>query len=76
MTAVTIEQAQSQLPALIAKLKPGDAILIMEDNRAVARLVAEPAEGPQLRQLGTGKGRLTILKEDDEHLDDFREYMW
>ena len=27
------------------------------------------------RQFGQGKERLTILKEDDEHLDGFEEYM-
>jgi hypothetical protein len=27
------------------------------------------------RQFGLGKGKLTILQEDDEHLQDFEEYM-
>jgi hypothetical protein len=27
------------------------------------------------RQFGLGKGKLTTVGEDDEHLDDFKEYM-
>jgi bifunctional DNA-binding transcriptional regulator/antitoxin component of YhaV-PrlF toxin-antitoxin module len=36
----------------------------------------EPAKLIQKRrQPGSAKGILTILSEDDEHLEDFREYM-
>lgn len=44
-----------------------------------ARLVVLlPDEGeplPKRRCPGSAKGKLTILSEDDEHLDDFTEYM-
>jgi hypothetical protein len=45
----------------------------------LARLIvplSEQAEPPQKRrQPGSAKGILKVLSEDDEHLDDFREYM-
>lgn len=39
-------------------------------------LLPEPAESPKKRrQPGSAKGILTILSEDDEHLNDFEAYM-
>ena len=74
MAIVTIQEAQAKLPDLIHKLTPGDEVVITENNLPVARLVASPAE--KLRpEPGRGKGMLTILVEDDEHLEDFKEYM-
>jgi antitoxin (DNA-binding transcriptional repressor) of toxin-antitoxin stability system len=74
MTTVSIEQAQTQLAGLIAGLKPGEAILITQQDRPVARLIGEPSGGVS-RRPGSAIGRLTIVEEDDSHLDDFREYM-
>ena len=74
MNAITLEQAQAQLPDLIHKLTPGEEIVITENNQPVAKLVASPAEKPRPLP-GRGKGMLTIVAEDDEHLEDFKEYM-
>ena len=74
MAIVTIQEAQAKLPDLIHKLMPGDEVVITENNLPVARLVASPAEKPRPMP-GRGKGMLTILAEDDEHLKDFKEYM-
>ena len=39
-------------------------------------LLPEQAETPKKRrQPGSAKGILKMLSEDDEHLDDFKEYM-
>ncbi|MBI3919999.1 MAG: hypothetical protein HY318_01175 [Armatimonadetes bacterium] len=39
-------------------------------------LLPEQAEPPkERRQPGSAKGILMVLSEDDEHLNDFREYM-
>ena len=40
----------------------------------VAKLVASRAEKPRPLP-GRCKGMLTIVAEDDEHLEDFKEYM-
>ncbi len=71
MTTATIEEAQASLPSLISHLKPGEEIVIMEHDRPVARLVGEPRQ----RKLGGGIGKLTIIEDDESHLDDFQEYM-
>ena len=74
MTAVTIEEAQTRLPELIAALKPGEEVVLTRDDLPVARLVPVPPAKPQPR-FGSCKGMLTIVAEDDEHLADFKEYM-
>ena len=74
MATVTIQEAQAKLPELIHKLTPGDEVVITENNQPVAKLVAPPAEKPRPLP-GRGKGMLTILAEDDEHLEHFKEYM-
>ncbi len=38
-------------------------------------LLPDSTESPQKRSPGSAKGILTILSEDDEHLDDFKETM-
>ncbi len=74
MTSVTIQEAQAKLSDLIHNLVPGDEVVITENNQPVAKLVASPAEKPRPMP-GRCKGMLTIVAEDDEHLEDFQEYM-
>lgn len=74
MAPVSIQEAQAKLPDLIHQLSPGEEVLITENNLLVAKLVGAPAEKPRPFP-GRCKGMLTILAEDDEHLEDFKEYM-
>ena len=74
MAIVTIQEAQAGLLDLIHKLVPGDEVVITENNQPVAKLVSSPADKPRPMP-GRCKGMLTILAEDDEHLEDFKEYM-
>jgi antitoxin (DNA-binding transcriptional repressor) of toxin-antitoxin stability system len=77
MATATIEEVQANLPALLASLLPGEELVTTRQNQPVARLVAERARPPgKTRKFGGGKGKLTFVEEDDEHLDDVREYMW
>jgi prevent-host-death family protein len=74
---VNIDQAQAQFADLIALAKAGTEVVITEDGKPVARLIAEK-QAPttaQPRVPGSAKGQLIILQEDDEHLNDFAEYM-
>lgn len=77
MTIVTMQEAQAKLPDLIHKLLPGEELVITENNQPVAKLVSESPKLPTgLRPPpGLGKGWITILSDDDEHLKDFAEYM-
>ncbi len=74
MTTITVQEAQGRLGEIIDQLVPGEVIILVRDNRPIARLVAEPAESPRPVP-GRGKGMLTIIAEDDEHLKDFADYM-
>ena len=77
MATVTIQEAQAKLPDLIHNLSPGDEVVITENNQPVAKLVSEkPKAKPGLRPPpGLGKGLITIVSDDAEHLNDFAEYM-
>ena len=74
MSTITLEEAQSHLAEIIDKLPPGEEIIITRNNLPVARLISEPGEKPRPVP-GRGKGMLTIVSEDDDHLKDFAEYM-
>ena len=74
MTMLEIAEAQARLPDLVRRLMPGDDIIITENSRPVARLIAEQREKRQ-PQAGSAKGILIIAREDEEHLKDFAEYM-
>lgn len=75
MSTVTIEEAQSRLAEVIAKLTPGEPVIITKNDKPVARLLAEEKVARKSRRPGSAKGMLTILEDDDEHLLDFEEYM-
>jgi antitoxin (DNA-binding transcriptional repressor) of toxin-antitoxin stability system len=74
MSTITIQDAQARLAELVSTLAPGEEIGIVRDGRIVATLVAS-GTGPWPCRPGTARGILTILAEDEEHLDDFRESM-
>jgi antitoxin (DNA-binding transcriptional repressor) of toxin-antitoxin stability system len=75
MTTVSIQEADAPLAELIHKLRPGDEISITENDQPVAKLVAQAPAARQPRRRGSAKGSLVIHAEDQEHLDDFRDYM-
>ena len=74
---ITIEEAQAKLRELIHRLKPGEEVIITENQQPVAKLVNEPPKPTTgLRPPpGLGKGFITVISDDDEHLKDFEEYM-
>lgn len=74
---VTVEEAQAKLKELIHQMTPGEEVVITENQQPIAKLVSEPLKPqPKLRPgPGLGKGMITIVSDDDEHLKDFAEYM-
>ncbi len=74
MISISIEDAQAKLPELIGSLAKGEELVITEGERIVARLVGELPEARH-RLPGFAKGILTIVSDDEEHLEDFAEYM-
>jgi antitoxin (DNA-binding transcriptional repressor) of toxin-antitoxin stability system len=75
MSTVSLHEAQAKLPELIHQLHPGEELLITENDRPIARLLA--AESPQRkpRRPGTLRGTVVYMAPDfDAPLDDFKEY--
>lgn len=74
---VTVDEAQANLKELIHRLAPGEEIIITENQHPVAKLVSEPLQPKAgLRPPpGLGKGYITVITDDDEHLNDFGDYM-
>jgi antitoxin (DNA-binding transcriptional repressor) of toxin-antitoxin stability system len=74
---ITIDEAQAKLTELIHQLLPDEKVVITENQQPVARLVGEPSKPkPGLRPPpGLGKGFITVISDDDEHLKDFEDYM-
>lgn len=71
---VTIDQAKAQLTELIAKTAAGESVIITGlDDHPVAELV--PVRHAKTPKLGFAKGKLHIVSDDDEHLNDFKDYM-
>lgn len=71
---VTIEQAQASLNELLERTARGEKVVITRDDKAVAELVPVTTDRPQPRP-GFAKGVLTIVSDDEEHLEDFKDYM-
>jgi len=69
---VDLDVAQATLGELIAALKPDDEVEIVQNQKTVARIVPPKRGTPKF---GSCKGMLTIISDDDEHLQDFAEYM-
>ena len=72
---VSVEEAQEKLKELILRLAPGDELIITDDEKPIASLVSKAMESKKRRLPGLGKGMITIISDDDEHLADFADYM-
>jgi len=75
MATASIEEVQAHLVEWIAKLQPGEELVITKHDRPIARLLPESTRVRNARRLGSGVGVLMVREEDNEHLGDFREYM-
>ena len=73
---ITVEEAQAQPKELIHRLAPGEEVVITENQRPVAKLVAEQSKPKQRPGPGLCKGMITYIAPDfDAPLEDMREYM-
>jgi prevent-host-death family protein len=74
MTTVTLAEAQAHLPELLDKVAAGEEIVITRGDEPLAQVVPIRKAKPR-PQFGSCKGMLTIVSDDDEHLEHFKEYM-
>jgi antitoxin (DNA-binding transcriptional repressor) of toxin-antitoxin stability system len=72
-TVVTLEEAKIRLAELIEQLGPDDEDVITRNNQPLAPLLPSVESTPR-PQFGSCKGMLTIISDDDEHLEHFKDY--
>ena len=64
------------LPEIIGGLATGEEVVITQGNEPVAELrPARPRPPSRTPRFGNCRGMLTIVSEDEEHLEDFKDYM-
>lgn len=56
-------------------LASDEEVIMTRHQQPVATLVGQPRRLCQPRQPGNCQGMLTIVADDDEHLQDFKDYM-
>lgn len=76
MTSVTLQEAQTRLEELIDQLKPGEELMILRQDRPVAKLIMAANVAPKREPPGFMKGTVLYMSPDfDAPLEDFKEYM-
>jgi antitoxin (DNA-binding transcriptional repressor) of toxin-antitoxin stability system len=72
---LAVEDIKVTLPELLDSLTPGDEVILTRNQQPVAKLVSEAPKHRQPRKAGNCVGMIRIVADDDEHLEDFGEYM-
>lgn len=74
MSTITLEEAKAHLDELIARLQPGEEILITDQGRPLAQVKkVERTSWPC--KAGSAAGKIRMTPDFDAPLEDFREYM-
>ena len=74
-TTMEVEDIEMTLPELLDHLAPGDEVILTRNYQRVAKLVSLIPVPRKPRVPGLCKGMMTIISDDEEHLQDFAEYM-
>ena len=72
---VTLREAEQRLRELLSELRMGDELVITENDVPIARVTINDQLKKTTRVPGLGKGIITVVADDAEHLQDFSEYM-
>ncbi len=75
MSSLTIDEFQTRLREVIARLRPDESIEIIDHGQVVARLSPPSPPQPAGRRYGACRDLLTVIQDDDTHLADFAESM-
>ena len=77
MYQVSVEEAITRLPQLIAEANGGEEVILTQNSQPVARLVAvEAAPLPRPRRpFGIAKGMGYMTADFEAPLEDFKEYV-
>lgn len=74
MLETDINQAKTQLDALLQTALAGDDVIITKDGEPVLKLT-RINQTPKRRQSGSARGQIVMAEDFDAPLDDFHEYM-
>lgn len=74
MYQVNIHQAKTNLSKLIKKVVNGEEVIIAKGNVPLVKMIGLLKDKPK-RKLGGAKGFVTITKDFDTPLGDFKEYI-
>jgi len=78
MQSIDISELSPQAQELLSKIESGEEIVIIADNRPVAKIVlvnGKVIHKRKRRRAGTAKGTFWMAPDFNEPLDDFKEYM-
>jgi antitoxin (DNA-binding transcriptional repressor) of toxin-antitoxin stability system len=75
MSTVTIEEAQAKLPEILAGLKPGDQVAIVQAGQEVARLTRSNHKQWPSKAGCYRKKEFWMAPDFDAPLEDFKEFM-
>jgi antitoxin (DNA-binding transcriptional repressor) of toxin-antitoxin stability system len=69
MTTLPISLVGAELPLMITQLAPGETIVLIDGDKPIAHVTSVERPGVSGgRRLGSAKGKLRVLAEDDDHL--------
>ncbi len=75
MSEMQIDTSNQNLAGLLAALKPGEEVAVVENGQRVAVIRKEPVQDFSCKA-GSAAGKILYMSDDfDAPLDDFAEYM-
>jgi antitoxin (DNA-binding transcriptional repressor) of toxin-antitoxin stability system len=73
---IAVQQAEGHLSEIIAKLAPGEEIVLTRDNKPVATLRATALAPRHARRFGTLKGSILAIAPDFDAIPEgFEDYL-
>lgn len=73
MKPIELADAKKHLDELVEQVSRGEDVVIVKDNRPLARLV--PIREKRERRFGSAMGQIKIAEDFDEPMEEFRDYM-
>jgi antitoxin (DNA-binding transcriptional repressor) of toxin-antitoxin stability system len=74
MYSIALKEAQNQIEKLAAKVIIGEEVIITDDKGVTFQLIQIKPKKQQ-PTFGSAKGLISMAKDFDEPLDDFKDYM-
>ena len=71
---IALETAQLHLAEMIARLLPGEEVILTQGEQPVAKLVRQAPAPRKRRQAGSARGQIKMSADFNDPLPDFAEY--